>query len=61
MYSYFNIKKKYELLKLEAAKKPTSKSIELQDFIYDLTSGSALVEIKRVDPNSVYLRSVRDV
>ena len=39
--------------------KPRPESLELQEFIHDLTQGSGLIRIQRVDSSSLFLRSPR--
>lgn len=45
-------------LKKVVAKKP-SDSLELTEFIHDLTEGSALIKCTRVDSSNLFLRSPR--
>jgi preprotein translocase subunit YajC len=35
-------------------------SYEVIDLLHDLTSGKAIIEVKRVDPSSVFQRQVRE-
>ncbi len=51
--------KHIENLELELSKKKDrSDSYEVTELIHDLTMGKAIVEIKRIDPNSIFKRSV---
>ena len=39
---------------------PRSQSIELQEFLLDLRSGGGILEVRRIDPNDVLLRSPKN-
>lgn len=39
------------------SRKPRPESIELQEFLYDLMSGSAIISVSRIAPHDVLLRA----
>ena len=51
----------YLFLRLKKAKKQRPESYELTEFIADMAAGKGLVEIKRVHPGNVFLRSTREM
>jgi len=44
---------------LKSRKTPRSESYEVRELIHDLTAGAAMVEIRRIAPADVFLRSPR--
>ena len=42
-------------------KPPREEAYEATQLLNDLTSGSALVKVSRVDPSTVFIRSVRNL
>lgn len=48
-----------ELEKIKEDKKDSS--YEVKDLLQDLLTGSALIQIKRISPESVFLRSTKDL
>jgi hypothetical protein len=52
------------LLQFQLARKARLKrpeSYELREFIRDMSAGRGLIEVRRVDPANVMLRSPRDI
>lgn len=46
--------------KIKQTKKERPKSYEVKELMADLAAGGALVEIRRIDPSSIFLRSPRE-
>jgi hypothetical protein len=51
----------YLFKKLKSAKSAARDSYELQQFLHDLTGGTGLVQVSRIAPANVLLRSPRDL
>ncbi len=43
-------------LKMKRLKRAPTESLEVRDLLHDLTAGEAFIQVKRVDPASVFLR-----
>lgn len=54
---YLNLER--ENLELKNKKNPENQ--EFQQLLLDLMQGRGLVEVRRIDPNSIFLRSVKDL
>ena len=47
----------YFLFKFRSLKKKRPQSIELREFLTDILSGPALLEVNRIDPQSIFVHN----